>query len=269
MAGILMWILYLWVSTTQSEGSENPSSVKILVIGRTGSGKSTLINNILGRKIATVGHRPFPKTTKVSVYQEEIYGVNVTACDTPGLQDATGQEEDYLNKIKVSCGDADLVVFCLSMDNVRWHNDDEEAIKAVTEHLGKEIWEHSVLVLTFADKLVGNYPEDQQMEIFNERISDLKQKFQESLLKVGVLSDKIFSAVSAKGHKDLPGVSNWLTELMVTCLSQTQESGKEGFRQIILQRMKFPEELDENDYNKPEYEQPLIFTESLCSIMKL
>ena len=56
---------------------------------------------------------------------------------------------------------------------------------------------------------------------------------------------------------------------MVTFLRQTQESGEEGFRWIILQRMKLPEEVDEDDYNKPEYEQPLIVTPSLCSMMKL
>ena len=75
--------------------------------------------------------------------------------------------------------------------------------------------------------------------------------------------------MSAKGRKDLPGVSNWLTELMVTCLVQIKERGKEGVRQMILRRLKFPNEVYEDDFEKPEYEQPFIFTESLCSLLKL
>lgn len=253
----LIWILTLYVATSQAE-------VKILVIGRTGSGKSTLINNILGRKVAKVGDRPFPQTKTFSVYEEEIHGIHVTACDTPGLGDASRKEADYMTKMKTFCGDPDLVLFCLSMDNTRWHDDDEEAIKIVTDHLGKEIWDNSALVLTFADQRIPCSKTD-----FKERISDLETLFKATLTKVGVSSSKIRSAVSAKGHKDLPGVSNWLTELMVTCLVQIKERGKEGLRQMVLGRLIFPDEVNKIDFEKPEYEQPFVFTESLCFLLKL
>ena len=147
-------------------------SLKLLVIGQTGSGKSTLINILLGRYIASVGHELEPETETVSVYKEEINGVSVTACDTPGLRDASGQEKDYMNRIKASCDNPDLVLFCLSMDSTRWQDDDTEAIKIVTEHLGKDIWKHSVLVLT----KVGS-PPDQQIDSFNYRKSGFKEKF--------------------------------------------------------------------------------------------
>ena len=257
----LMWMLTLYVATSQAEVQPK---VKILVIGRTGSGKSTLINNILGRPVAEVGNRPFPKTKTVSVYQEEIHGVHVTACDAPGLGDASRNEGDYINKMKNNCGDPDLVLFCLNMDNTRWHDDDEEAIKSVTNHLGKEMWKNSALILTFADKRVPCSEAD-----FKERISDLETLFKATLTKVGVSSSNIPSAVSAKGCKDLPGVSNWLTELMVTCLIQIKEGGKEGLRQMILWRLKFPNEVNKDDIEKPEYERPFVFTESLCSLLKL
>lgn len=243
------------------------------MIGRTGSGKSTLINNILGRQIAKVGHRPYPETTTVSVYKEEISGVDVTACDTPGLRDSTGHEEDYMNSIKASCSNPDLVIFCHSMDNIRWHNDDEEAIETVTEYLGSEIWKHSLLVLTFADKMIDTatkLPEDEQKRLFKERISDLEGLFHKSLLKNGISNQyNSGGAVSAKGRKDLPGISSWLTELVVACLHNTKDSGKEGFRQIILHRLRFREDdANKDDSNKQEYEWSFVFTPSLCSLMK-
>ena len=174
----LMWMLSLYVATSQTEVQPK---VKILVIGRTGSGKSTLINNILGRKVAEVGDRPFPQTKTVTVHQEEIHGVHITACDTPGLGDATRKDGDYMNKMKTFCADPDLVLFCLSMDNTRWHDDDEEAIKTVTDHLGKEMWENSALILTFADKRVPCSETN-----FNERILDLETLFKATLTKLGV-----------------------------------------------------------------------------------
>lgn len=115
---MLNFVLFVFCLTCLIPGSlsgslleSKPPSVKILVLGRTGSGKSTLINNILGRKIAPVGHRLSAQTKVVSAYQKEIYGVSVTVCDTPGLGDASGNEEDYMKRIKASCGDPDLVIF--------------------------------------------------------------------------------------------------------------------------------------------------------------
>ena len=78
------------------------------------------------------------------------------------------------------------------------------------------------------------------------------------------------SAVSAKGQKDLPGVSNWLTELFVKCLSQVRDSGKLGFLQIILDRMEYSEDINADEFRKPEHEQPLNFTlQSLCWLIKM
>jgi GTP-binding protein EngB required for normal cell division len=237
--------------------------VKILVIGRTGSGKSTLINNILGRKIAPVGHRLYSETRTVSAYKKEIYGVSVTVCDTPGLGDTSGNEEEYMKNIKAFCGDPDLVIYCQSMDNTRWHADDENAIKIVTKHLGKEIWNYSMLALTFADKFVANLPENEVDESFKQRRSDSEQMFKGTLKKIGVIltPDKIFSALSAKGgRKDLPGVRNWMTYLMITCLTMTRVDGVEGFHQIVLGRLTNPH---------PEDEERLTWTDTLCNFMQM
>ena len=271
---IIIFLLCHSIALHQALGSQSSHTVTILVIGRTGSGKSTLINNILGRDIASVGHKLSPKTGTVSVYEEEISGVSVTACDTPGLRDALDKEEDYMDKIKVSCGDPDLVLFCQSMDNVRWQSDDIEAVKIVTDHLGKDIWKNSVLVLTRADKLVDsdmprNYS-NKKINAFKQRIKEFDKMFHDVLLKAGVSHDiSVPCAVSAKGVRDLPGIQYWLTELIVACLSRSSERGRDGLREMINNRLKLPETTSDDDFNKPEYEQPFVFTSSLCGLIKL
>lgn len=70
-----------------------------------------------------------------------------------------------------------------------------------------------------------------------------------------------------KGHKDLPGVTDWLTELIVTCLSKSKQG--EGFRRLILARLRSYDQVNEDDFKIPEHEQPITLTESLCSLMKL
>ena len=93
-----------------------------------------------------------------------------------------------MEKIKASCGDPDLVLFCLSMDNTRWHSDDKDAIETVTHYLGKKIWENTVLVdlLTFADKRLPSTE-----AAFKERISDLETLFRKALLNVNVPTNHI------------------------------------------------------------------------------
>ena len=80
----------------------------------------------------------------------------------------------------------------------------------------------------------------------------------------------MYSAVSARGTRHLPGVLDWLSKLIVTCLSRTKYSGSGGLLEIIINRMKFEEEINKYDFSKPEYEQPIVITRSLlCWLMKM
>ncbi|XP_019853637.1 PREDICTED: uncharacterized protein LOC109582975 [Amphimedon queenslandica] len=131
------------------------TDVNILVIGRTGQGKSALINSLieLGRKIVPEGPRSARCTMKSQsyTYPNIIPDVNVTIIDSPGLQDTQNKEHKYIQEMKNECSEISLVLYCIKMTDHKFTNDDRVAIKKLHQVFGQEIWERVVFVLTFAN----------------------------------------------------------------------------------------------------------------------
>ena len=132
------------------------TDVNILVIGRTGQGKSALINSLieLGKKIVPEGSKSAGCTTMSQsyTYPNIIPDVNVTIIDSPGLQDTQNKEHKYIQEMINECHEISLVLYCIKMTDHKFTNDDEIAIKKLHQVFGHKIWERVVFVLTFANR---------------------------------------------------------------------------------------------------------------------
>ncbi|XP_019855828.1 PREDICTED: immune-associated nucleotide-binding protein 13-like [Amphimedon queenslandica] len=125
--------------------------LRLLVTGKTGEGKSTLVNGILGKHVAKEGAGTERCTTQVAEYKADIEGVPVTVFDSPGLQDATENEDLYLKDMRKKCQNLSLVLYCTKMTNNRLKEEDRRAIVKITHAFGQNFWKYAVLVLTFAN----------------------------------------------------------------------------------------------------------------------
>lgn len=122
---------------------------RIAVVGRTGTGKSTLINAIFGKQVSLIGDYE-PVTKKVESYDLGIESSQFCVIDTPGIGDS---EIDYdsLDYLRSEIEQVDSVFFVSRLAESSVSGDEKRAIQLISEQLGTKIWERSLIVFTFSD----------------------------------------------------------------------------------------------------------------------
>ena len=83
----------------------------ITIAGRTNAGKSSLLNSLVGEKIASVSSKPQTTRTRITGIRN-VDDVQLVFFDTPGLHKPVNKlSEHMLNTFKESVSDIDAVVF--------------------------------------------------------------------------------------------------------------------------------------------------------------
>ncbi len=250
--------LQTWLTT----GSK---SVNILLTGRTGTGKSSLVNSLVGAAVAPEGDDFDPETTAVTPFKVEINGVQITVWDSPGLQDGTKNEERYLDDMKRQCNNYDLVLYCTSMMDYRFGEDDQKAIEKLTEAFGEDIWKCTVVVTTFANYFPKATEKDRQK--YTKKIDLLKERWPMKLKSHLRISAEVAEAipVMTAGYVDpedpesrkLPNSRDWLSALWHVAILRMKERAQPAMLKASMSRIKSPDSITEDDLKKPGPEQPI------------
>lgn len=121
------------------------------VVGRTGWGKSSTVNSLVGKVVSKVNDYE-PETADVVGFNFEINGVKAIVYDTPGLCDGTGKDEAYINLICSKVSNPDSMLYVSRLDETRSEND-RRAINIISNALGPVVWQYAVIVFTFANNV--------------------------------------------------------------------------------------------------------------------
>ena len=138
----------------------------VALIGKPNTGKSTLMNALVGEKLSITAHRP--QTTR-----HQILGIKTSEdfqcifVDTPGIHDNNSKAiHRYMNRAATSIfDDADLI--CIMLDITHFNQDDEKILRRVSGY------DNVLIVVNKVDKL----SREASMPLM-QRISQLVPEFE-------------------------------------------------------------------------------------------
>ena len=223
-------------------------NLQILVTGRVGVGKSTLVNALVGMNVTETGDDVVSVTRNLKQIKTVKNGIHVYITDTPGLGDLDIADDDTLGKVQKE--NVDLFLFCLKMTD-RFDKYHIQEIRAITRYFGKEIWKKALFVLTFANDVNGK-------EHFTSKLQKWENEITTRLIRlVGKVAEKIPIVPTGFREPQLPDRPSWVSEFWV-----------QGFRRMSFQAMlnlislnkkRMVERVDEVNFAEEDPEdQPLI-----------
>ena len=204
-------------------------TLRIVVTGKTAVGKSSFIEALFleeGQKCERPAHTTKVHTRSMPIYSPSGQPVDVELTDTPGMEALIGigtraNRKEYVKQVSPAFKNADILLFCVRMDDgVR--AEEVEMIRFMLQEFGALMWTKVIFVLTFANRVTTDCPEEEKEREFTERFTKIQQALQVAMQQAGIAEDVAQATpVCVVGHperKQLPNCDDWTCPFLVECM---------------------------------------------------
>ncbi len=254
-------------------------SIDVLICGKTGCGKSTLVNGMMGvevmkKEAANEGDELGYCTSKVKPYKETKDRIDITVWDTPGLMDGTGKEKSYLKDIQDTCPSIHLKLFCIDCSQTRFvrgpNNADFVVMKKFTDAFGTEFWSNTIIVLTMANNVSAYKPKWRTMppaemkRKYIQHMDEFTKLIRSLLIEDLALPEDLVSKIKIVpagyySERNLPDRDYWLSNFFFECLDALHSPEAKGaLLNLNLARFKSKNEVEESNFSEDAENQPIV-----------
>ncbi|XP_073125727.1 translocase of chloroplast 159, chloroplastic [Henckelia pumila] len=210
-------------------------SINILVLGKSGLGKSATINSIFGQDMSPIDAFEVG-TASVKEISGFVDGVKVRVVDTPGLKSSAMEQASNRNvlssakKFTKKCP-PDVMLYVDRLDAQTRDLNDLPLLRTITSALGPSIWRSAIVTLTHAASAPPDGPSGTPLsyEVFvTQRSHIVQQSIGHAVGDLRMMSPSLMNPVSLvenhpscrknrEGQKILPNGQSWRPQLLLLC----------------------------------------------------